>query len=749
MKKYIYPLFLLVGYNLYAQEKYTGKIVDEHNQPLVGAEVFWEGSTQSTITDEEGNFSITKEVGKKIGVFYENEEQLFLLPSDSSTMITFRSQSLSTDINQLKEVTITDRRPSLRQVNSPFNAMQMTRKELLKAACCNLAESFETNPSIDVNFSDAVTGNKQIKMLGLTSPYILVAEENIPSVRGASQAYGLSFTPGTWIENILVTKGMGPVLNGYESISGQINTELIKPRNDIPFFLNLYGSTDARIETNAHYNHHFNEKWSSSLFLHGNSRLVKNDHNNDGFLDNPLGEQINVMNRWQYQNIEKGWVGFASARYMKDDKWGGEKDFKPSLGSLQKDLWGYQIKTERLDLNAKVGYVFPEMPFQSMGLQFAYSDHDQNSYFGNRWYDINQKSFYANYIFQSIINNTKNKFSLGSSFTWDQYRENLALSEAMKEHRIDNSAGIFAEYHYDNLTNFSLIAGGRIDYHNRMGVFATPRLHLRYNPWKDTTIKASVGRGKRLANIFAENQNLMASNRAFMIATEHGNFEDLNPEIAWNFGGSIAQKFRLFNRNADLSVDFYRTAFENQIVTDIDSSSHQVLFYNLNGKSFANSMQVDFNFQPINHLQLRTSYKYYDIQTDYLSGRMNQALQAKNRFFANAEFTTHETENGAHWRFDLTYNWFSKQRLPSSQDNAINNQWAAFSNPYSTLNAQITRVFSKTFEVYVGGENLTDYQQKRVIYGGDNPFGQDFDSSMVYAPIFGRMIYAGLRFKVL
>ena len=221
----------------------------------------------------------------------------------------------------LKEIKVQNFSKSLQKsLKLTTNTTLLSSKELLKAACCNLAESFETNPSIDVNFSDALTGTKQIKMLGLTSPYLMITEENIPSVRGASQAYGLSFTPGTWVESIQITKGAGSVVNGYESVSGQINTELIKPNKDIPFFVNAYGSSDSRFELNTHFNKKITDKWSSSLFLHGNTRIAKNDMNNDGFLDNPLGKQINILNRWQYTNAEKGWVSFVNFRYMDDKK---------------------------------------------------------------------------------------------------------------------------------------------------------------------------------------------------------------------------------------------------------------------------------------------------------------------------------------------------------------------------------------------------------------------------------------------
>ncbi|MGL2995258.1 TonB-dependent receptor plug domain-containing protein [Flavobacterium sp. TSSA_36] len=646
----------------------------------------------------------------------------------------------------LEEVKITKKRKGLQKSYTvTANTTLVTSKELLKAACCNLAESFETNPSIDVNFSDALTGTKQIKMLGLTSPYLMITEENVPSVRGASQAYGLSFTPGTWVESIQITKGAGSVVNGYESISGQINTELIKPINDIPFFLNAYGSSDSRFELNTHFNTQLSQKWSSSLFLHGNTRVSKMDQNKDGFMDNPLAKQINVMNRYQYYDADKGLVSFINFRYMNDKKQSGEVDFDAEKDKGTINKWGSEINTQRLDLATKVGYVFKDMPFQSIGFQNAFTLHDQNSYYGLNLYDIKQSSFYSNLIFNSIINNTKHKFATGINFAYDNYKEFVGVKDYG---RIDNSIGAFFEYTYDNDDNFSLVLGGRVDNHNRLGTFVTPRLHLRYNPWEKSVLRFSAGRGKRAANIFAENQSLFASSRVLSVLDTDGKIYGLNPEIAWNYGVSFNQKFQLFGRNADAGVDFYRTDFQNQVVVDVMQSPQEVLFYNLNGKSFANSLQVEFNYELVHNLNLRTAYKYYDIQTEYLSGVYQRPLQAKHRFFANLEYETHRSEKGGQWRFDATYNWLGKQQLPVTASNPVADRLFDFSPAYSLINTQITRVFSSTFEVYVGGENIGNYKQSKAILGSENPFGPTFDASIVYAPIFGQMYYAGLRFKI-
>lgn len=661
-----------------------------------------------------------------------------------SVFYGFAQETLKQDT--LKTVKVEASRKSLKKSsNLTSNTTVMTGKELLKAACCNLAESFETNPSIDVNFADALTGTKQIKMLGLTSPYLMITEENIPSVRGASQAYGLSFTPGTWVESIQVTKGAGSVVNGYESISGQINTELIKPLKDIPFFLNAYGSTDSRFELNTHFNKKISNDWATSLYVHGNTRISKNDMNDDGFLDNPLGQQINLINRWQYACAETGWISFFNVKYMHDKKQTGEVDFDRTKHKGSTQYWGSEINTQRFDFTSKVGYVFKDMPYQSIGFQNAYSNHSQDSYFGLRHYDIKQQSYYSNLIFNSIINNTMHKFATGLNFTYDAYAEFVSLTDVS---RIDNSVGAFFEYTYDNTDNFSVVLGGRLDYHNRLGAFATPRVFVKYDPWEKGVVRFSAGRGKRAANIFAENQSLFASSRVFSVLDNSGKIYGLDPEIAWNYGLSFNQQFLLFGKGADIGFDFYRTDFQNQVVVDLYASPQQALFYNLNGKSYANSFQLDFNIELIKHLDLRTAYKYYDIKTDYFSGMSERPLQAKHRFFTNLAYATHIGEKGKQWKFDYTLNWLGKQALPNTSTNPPGDRLPDFSPAFTVMNVQVTRTFSSTFEVYVGGENIGNYKQDKAILGSDNPFGPNFDTSIVYAPIFGQMYYAGLRFKV-
>jgi outer membrane receptor for ferrienterochelin and colicins len=746
MKKFIInSVLLFIPILLFSQTNFKGMVMDPNNPGdnlgVYAANVHWLNTEVGAVTNEKGWFTIPyKTTYKKLIISYVGYKTDTITISNLTPIHHF----LTSESN-LSEITINSKKNATQKsFLTTANIFTVNAAELLKAACCNLAESFETNPSIDISFSDALTGTKQIEMLGLTSPYLLISQENIPSVRGASQAFGLTFTPGTWVESIQITKGAGSVANGYESISGQINAELVKPFSDNAFFINAYSSLNGRLELNTHINKKISKKWHTGLYVHGNYRGEKFDKNKDNFLDAPLANQINMMNRWQYTDAEKGWVSFINFRFLNDKKQTGEINFNPAINKGNSQVWGSEINTKRFETSAKLGYVFPEIPYQSIGFQFAYSNHQQDSYFGLNEYDIQHQSIYSNLIFNSIIGDTRNKFKTGISFTSDTYDEIVNINNFDRK---ENSVGTFFEYAFDNLDDFSLTAGLRLDTHNLLGTFITPRLHLRYVPWDKGVFRASLGRGKRAANIFAENQQLFASSRQINIDVADGNIYGLNPEIAWNYGISYLQKFNLFEQKGDITLDFYRTDFSNQIVVDWENPQ-AISFYDLDGKSIANSFQVEVNYELANNLNLRTAYKYLDVYIDYKSGNLQKPLQPKNRFFANLSYETALQEKDSQWKFDATFNAIGKQRLQNTASNPVQYQLAAYSDPYQLLNLQVTKVFSEKFEIYAGAENITNLKQKNPILAGDNPFGANFDTTIIYAPIFGSMIYTGLRFKI-
>jgi len=734
--------FLLLSNTLLAQEKIKGQIFSKLKEdlvPLPGVNIYWLDSPIGTISDEDGKFSITvNSDSKKLIISF--------LGFQTDTLNIEKQLNLShvmkeSNLGKLNEVEVTEKRKSLkRSYLSAQNITKISSEELLKAACCNLSESFETNPSIDINFSDALTGTKQINMLGLSSPYIMITQENIPFVRGASQIYGLTYTPGPWIESIQVTKGTGSVVNGFESIAGQINAELKKPSLSNPFFLNAFASVNGRKEFNFHFNRALSKNFSLGVYGHNSQRNMLTDNNGDGFLDMPRTRQINLLKRLQYTDAENGYVGFLSLRFLNDKKISGETNFTGRNDNFNLTSWGSEIFTQRADATLKIGYVFPLITYQSIGFQTAYSKHNQESFFGLRDYNISHESFYSNLIFNSIISNTKHKFKTGLNFSRDIYFENV--NEDVYK-RTDDVYGLFFEYTFDNLKNLNLVAGLRLDNHNNIGTFLSPRLHLRYQALDRPTIfRFSVGQGRKVGNIFAENQNIFASNRAIQIFPSNGSIYGLEPEIAWNYGLSISRNFTFLNRNADVILDFYNTTFLNQVVADFEKLGY-VQFYNLSGKSYSKSFQIELNYKVLNNISTRIAYKNENVRILYKDGFKRKPLRPYSRFFFNIEYNTLNND-GKGWRNDLTFNVLGKQRVPSN----LLNLNGLIASSYSLINFQTAKVFSPKFELYLGGENLFNVRQKNPIIAADNPFGRYFDASLVYAPVFGRFFYSGMRFNI-
>ncbi len=746
-------LFLCLSNFTFSQDL-KGKVlelIDNNEVPIVGANIFWIDNSGGAVSDIDGNFTLSNPNNLKSYIVsfvgYKNDtlktnslnSKIFLVPDSQLDEVSLKYNSKSSSVSLL----------------SSANIINISSEELLKAACCNLAESFETTPSIDVNFSDAISGRKQINMLGLSSPNILMSIENIPSIRGALQSYGLTYIPGTWIESLQVAKGSGSVVNGYESVSGQINAELRKPLSDDKFFLNLFANAMERLELNAHHTSNLNDKLDHGLYFHTNKKATSADNNNDGFRDSPTGKQLNILNRFQYTNLEKGLVGFFDFNYVFDERVYGENEYIDGIIFPEnQNYWGGKTDSEILKTNFKFGYVDPLITYRSLGLQFAYTGIDMGSSFGYRNHDTKQTSIYSNLVYNSIIGDTRSKIKTGISLTYDEYDEfifnnNLSLNN-FDISRTERSIGAYFEYNYDDLDKLNLSAGLRFDSHNKIGNFISPRFHMKYRVFSKSTIKFSFGKATRVANIFSENQKLFYSSRE-IIFTENltpTNFSTMKADQAWNYGLSIINSFKLFNRESQLILDYYITDFQNKVVADWETPS-QINFYNLIGKSYSNSFQVQLSYTLSNSIYLLFSYKNTVAETDYIShGRLKNPLTPSDRLFFNLSYNGSVNEKGSSWKYDFTFNHVGEQRIPSTQDNPQQYRLPSISEKLNLINTQITRVFSESFQLYLGVENLTNYKQENTIISSDDPFGDYFDATYVYGPIFGRMTYVGLRYYI-
>ncbi|MGB4959277.1 MAG: TonB-dependent receptor, partial [Saprospiraceae bacterium] len=533
------------------------KSSDGNLLPLIGATIKWLDTDLGTITDMNGSFKLPMaKKSKYLVVSYVgyNPDTLLVDKAGSVNII------ISETSNILDAIEITHKKKTTEiSYLETVKVLNISSKELLKAACCNLAESFDTTPAVDASMTDAVTGTRKIEMLGLAGPYVQITRENIPDVRGLAALQGLSFTAGPWVEGMQLNMGAGSVVNGFESITGQINVELKKPCNEEKLHLNAYANQAARLEMNTFVKNEIDENWSTVNMLHLSTRNQRRDHNHDGFLDVPLGKQIGFINRWKWTN-NAGQEGQLGMKLTFSENISGQTEFEPGR-SLRNQVWGADMTTNRAEVWAKRGFVNLDTPYKTLGFQFSGVYHDQKAQFGLRRYDATQKSLYFNMIYQSIIDNTDHQFRTGTSVQYDNFVE---IVGSKLYNRNEWVPGVFGEYTYKGSEKFSLLFGGRADYHNNFGLFFTPRLNIRFAPNQQTVFRIAAGRGQKTASIFAENIGVFASSREIIVVGSGDTPYGLQAEVAWNVGISATREISIGNKILALSLDFNRIDFENQ-----------------------------------------------------------------------------------------------------------------------------------------------------------------------------------------
>lgn len=733
MLKQLYLILLITFFAISARaDEVKGHVFDDNNQPVIGANVYWEGTQQGTTTDVDGAFKLkTRKSTNNLVVSYIGYTT-FVMPvtnPDEPLQITLKGEVA------LEEVVISERKMgTIASRTSVLQTQKITYDEICRAACCNLAESFETNPSVDVSYADAATGARQIKLLGLAGTYVQMLTENYPNFRGAASLYGLDYVPGAWMESIQVSKGTSSVKNGYEALAGQINVEFKKPPTADIFSVNLFGSDAGRYEGNADASWHINDKVSTGLLVHYSNDKKQHDGNDDGFLDTPLKEQVNLMNRW-YHKLDN-YVAQYGARYLHENRTGGQATKHHDFA----DPYRVHLETNRAELYTKQAYIINKEKVESVALILSGSYHEQKSMYDRTPYNVYQNNVYASLLYEKEFS-PAHSLSTGLSMNYDGFNENLLQAGTRKVFdRTEVVPGAYVQYTY-NLNDKLIVLGGiRADYSSLYDFFVTPRVHIKYNPFDWFHVRASAGKGFRTANILAENNFLLSSSRKMNIA------ENLDQEEAWNTGLNLSFYIPLFGKELSLNGEWYYTNFLKQVVVDMDSDPHAVGFYNLDGKSYSNSFQVEATYPFFRGFTLTAAYRYTDAKTDYrnaegVTRRLKKPLVSDYKALATASYQTPLKK----WQFDLTGQFNGGGRMPTPD--ATNPLWEPNFNAYTVVNAQITRYFRR-WSIYIGAENLFDYKQSHPIIDAENPRGDNFDGSMVWGPVHGRKIYAGLRFNI-
>ena len=728
----IISLLLLIAFFARAKD-ITGHVCDSIGQPIAGANVYWAATQRGTTTDAGGAFSLEMtDKTNLLMVSFIGYETVSLTVEDPDKPLEI---VLKGEV-ELEEVVVTRRRMgTISSRTSVLQTQKITGDELFRAACCNLAESFETNPSVDVSYADAATGARQIKLLGLAGTYVQMLTENYPNFRGAASLYGLDYVPGTWMESIQVSKGTSSVKNGYEALAGQINVEYKKPQTADVFSANLFGNDAGRYEGNADASWLVNDKVSTGLLVHYSNNQRRHDGNDDGFLDMPLTEQVNVMNRWHHK-LDR-YLAQYGVRYLHEDRTGGQATGHHDFS----DPYTISLNTNRVELYTKQAYIINKEKAESVAMILSGSYHEQKSMYDRTPYNVYQNNVYATLLYEKEFSKA-HSLSAGLSMNYDGFDENLSQRGGARRvfNRSETVTGAYVQYTYNLSNKFIVLGGVRADYSSLYDFFVTPRVHIKYNPFDWFHIRASWGKGFRTANILAENNFLLSSSRKMSIT------DNPDHEEAWNTGVNLSFYIPINDKELTLGGEWYYTDFRRQVVVDMDSDPHAVSFYNLDGKSYSGSFQVEMSYPFFRGFTLTAAFRHTDAKTDYRSAdgvrrRLKRPLVSDYKGLLTASYQTPLKK----WQFDLTGQLNGGGRMPTPD--ASNPLWEPTFGAYTVVNAQITKYFRR-WSVYVGAENLLNYKQSNPIIDAADPRGDNFDASMVWGPIHGRKIYVGLRFNI-
>lgn len=660
----------------------------------------------------------------------------------SSGTASVNADTINTE-HELQDVQVVTNRLGMRNMPGATIGQIVAKEELFRAACCNLGESFTTNPSVDVNYSDAATGARQIKLLGLSGTYVQMLTENIPNFRGAAMPFSLGYVPGTWMKSIQVSKGAASVRNGYESMSGQINVQYLQPEDEQGMTINVYGDSKARLEANVDGNIHINPRLSTELLLHYENSFVGHDENGDGFVDKPRVRQYNAQNRWAY--LGNKYIFHGGFGILNERRSGGQLNHGATAEAAMahpNGLYKIGIDTQRYELYMKHAFVLNKEHGTNLALMATGSIHLMDAAYGKRSYEVNNRNVYAQLMFEHNFT-TLHNLSVGLSFNHDNFDQHVvSIADATRTPLLEreNVLGAYAQYTYNLNQRVIAMAGVRVDHSSVYGTFCTPRVHLKWMTTDWLTLRAEVGKGYRAAHVLAENNNLLASSR--IMTDTHTRMED-----AWNYGVSAGFNIPLFGQNLKINAEYYYTDFRNQVAIDFDSDAHQILVYDTDGrKSYSHVFQIDATYPIISGLTFTAAYRRNIVKCTYGTEAIGYQLRTKpltNDYKALFSLG-YKTPLGL-WQFDATLQLNGGGRMPEPYqltDGSMS--WERTFSAYPQLNLQVTRWF-RHFSVYVGGENLTNFRQKTPIIEASNPWGDRFDTTMVWGPVHGAMAYAGIR----
>lgn len=727
---------------------FYGEVKDQQQVVLPDAVVVWTGTSIGATTSETGEFvlplpSDTTHLPLRLAVIYGDAQDTFLIDD----LHVYWSLEMTASVG-LKEVVIKDAvSGAYISVLQPVKTEIINRAELRKAACCDLAGCFETQSTVQPTTTNILTNAKELRILGLSGVYNQVLLDGLPTVIGLTYTYGTGSIPGSMLENIWVVKGANSVAQGFEGMVGQIT---VYPREGgiaepvtADVLLNSFGEQHYNAATAVKKN-----KWSNYLALHYSHPGGKWDRDNDQLLDLPLLTRYGIYNKWRYRKEnEKGWSSFVAARWVKEERIGGQTFFHPDADAGTSSAYGQILRYQQPELLTKTGYRFD--PNHKITLLASVSAQQQDSWFGLTSYRAQQQYAYANLQYEWYWGPKKlHELKAGSSYRRLHLNEDIAFAPADTLGRTydgnyrtnDAIPGFFAEntLHLDG-DRWVLITGLRADHHQRYGWLAVPRALLRFTPSADMDWRLSAGRGWRNVYLFPENTALLAGNRDIQFT------EALDPERSWNVGINMIRRRTIRQIQCTATADVYRTWFQNQFFPDYDTSPTLALISNFRETSVSNGIQVELSAQWTKRVELKTAWNYLDVFRRYDGQKKVLPFNPRHRVLG---VLTLRSAN-LRWQLDLNMHWYGEQRLPDTRLNPEPLRRPDYAPAYTIASSQLKYTFPKEqVELFIGCENIMDFRQLRPVPGWEQPFARGFDPAFAWGPVRGREWYVGCHYQL-
>ena len=723
----------------------SGKVFSQ-GQPLSSASVFVMGNNSGVTTNAEGQFSIyiSNIANPELVISYLGYKSQIIKISSKTTDLGIIE--LEWD-NKLEEVVVSGTLKPISKLDSPVPIEVYGQTFFQANPTASVFEALENVNGIRPQLNCSICSTGEIRINGQEGGYTMVMIDGLPIISGLSTVYGFSGIPQSLIERIEIVKGPASTLFGSEAVAGVINLITELPENSAKLAVESFVSGWGEVNTDLSYKYTLSKKTTALLGVNYFNYSNPIDKNEDGFTDLTLQNRISIFNKFSHANKLS-----IATRFVYEDRWGGQMNWLP-IHRGGDTVYGESIYTRRFEVFGKYQLN------KNLTFQFSFNDHNQNSAYGNTLFNAGQTIGFGQMIWNKNISN--NDLLFGLAYRYSLYDDDTTATFNDLSSRNQASTihlpGIFIQNQTQINANNTLLLGFRYDRNSIHGNIFTPRINYKINNKdKSSTLRISTGSGYRVTQLFTEQHAVLTGAREVVL------LDDLNPERSWNANLNFVQKFFL-KKGAiiDFDLSLFTTQFSNKIIPDYDTDPNKIIYDNLDGRSISNGLSLNANLLAQEGLRVNLGATYIDTFAEensiktmpYLTERFQGVWKVEKKWITNDII------------LDFTGTITGALKLPTLSNL---DPRPSYSDPFSILNIQLTKIWNNSVESYGGIKNILNFTPPRnsiarsfdpfdrqvafdstgnALPTPDNPYALTFDPTYVYTSNQGIRFFFGLRWK--